>query len=112
MKVFNFENLTKGDCVGFASVPNWGGATYYDEPNRQFLHIAIGKLEISYREEAGRDDYRITPEEFGCEAICYCTGKNGIDQNKWDWDFQCTPEFFEKNKEKILSFVVERCNNY
>jgi hypothetical protein len=123
MQIFNFDNLKKGDKVGDFHSDHYTGAVYYDEANNDWVHIEFGFLRIRYAQHAGgADQYKhhevLDPKAYGCEAVCFCEGEfDGWDvvkeerTKRWEWSFVCTDEFFEKNKDSILSHEVKRIDN-
>lgn len=123
MQIFNFDNLKKGDKVGDFHSDHYSGQVYYDKPNNDWVHIEFGFLRIRYAQYAGgADQYKnheiLDPKTYGCEAVCFCEGEfDGWDVVKeersirWEWTFVCTDEFFESNKDAILSHEVKRIDN-
>lgn len=104
MNIFDFTNGTKGKLVGgvnrFAfsrgKHVTKNGKTFSVElanpNNREFSDSKRGthtKVITQWCREAGNsEDKTINPEDFGCEAVIFCTGcfstNHGQDE-EWDW---------------------------
>tara|TARA_B100000886_G_scaffold303110_1_gene233583 strand:- start:21323 stop:21703 length:381 start_codon:yes stop_codon:yes gene_type:complete len=103
MKIFDFTNGTKGKSVGefrfgFSSGKRVtkNGKTFSVElvnpNNREFFDSKRGThtvIKTQWCMEAGNsEDKTINPEDFGCEAVIFCTGcfstNHGKDE-EWDW---------------------------
>ena len=91
MKVFDFTNGKKGDLLGnIKSIGSMGG--WFVEKNEKVFRVELvnprnvkpvagGKSGVEWKWQNSAfnlidgEDKPIKPEDFGVEAICFCTGE-------------------------------------
>ena len=104
MKIFNFTNGVKGELLGNVKLPDSLGATLSDGDD--YIHIEISgcsyhnSAHIEYGEPCKDwSEKPILPSDYNVDAICFCTGKFEVGDNKyeWHWNFLATAEWLTKN---------------
>lgn len=110
MKVFDFTDGRKGRLLGQAPraaalhgfLVRKGDKIYRVELTSQGKHDGEwtwhSGAEYNGRDGNGRctgEQFSITPEQFGVEAICFCTGqwRTGEDAGKWVWSVVGTTDW-------------------
>lgn len=115
MKVFDFTNGKRGELLGEVKRIAFAGGALVRKGNKVF-RIDVAKKEKgslwTWHECAGfrssGEDVRITPEEFGVSAICFCSGQF-VPGNEWHWHVLGTADWNRKAVScGILSFEVIR----
>lgn len=99
MKVFDFTTGKKGKLI--KDVGAWSGTGHSLLPNGRKIPPLNG-YEFHWNFETRNWNgfmYTINshlPEEFGVEAVCYCTCHN-LTLDKWEWCFSATPAWLHSH---------------
>jgi len=121
MNIFDFTNGTKGKRVGEFRFGFSGGKhvtkngkTFSVElanpNNKEFFDSKRGThtvIKTQWCREAGHNDTNINPEDFGCEAVIFCTGCFSTNYGKdeeWDWLVVGTTEW---NRKAVKSGILK-----
>lgn len=110
MQVFDFTNGQKGELLGNIKIANSKAGwlvTKNDKVYKVELANAVpgwewhsGATYLRYENNEPVEDVQITPEMFGVEAICFCTGcwkigtnDDGTRDEQWQWTVLGTTEW-------------------
>ena len=105
MKVFDYTNGRKGDLLGEVKrVTYCEGHPFHDGKFMTIGGKQVPQTEWSMHTGAGYRDTPLTPEQFGVEAICFCTGQisSGRDSGTWIWEVVGTSAWIDKAIESGL----------
>lgn len=121
MKVFDFTNGTKGELLGNIKITEYAGGSLVEKDGNTFMVQLAGAHggeddRWSWHKNAGhtvegkRVDLR--PEDFGVDAICFCTGEffhqwhagHPDAESHWAWDVVGTADW---NREACKSGILK-----
>jgi len=95
MKIFNFTNGVKGELLGESWLPDSQGCTRMVEgKDNEYASFQVSGM--TFHEDAHLiNDDEILPEDYGTDAICFCTGQ--WQDGTWEWSFLATTKWLKEN---------------
>lgn len=107
MKVFDFTNGTKGKLLANVKVTGYARGWLERSVSGKVYQItvtggySVEGVQVEWTSGAGYTEYETgadhpyKPEDFGVEAITYCTGQfsTGLDKGTWHWEVIGTQEW-------------------
>lgn len=99
MKVFDFTNGTKGELLGSIKVVGYCSGWFKKGVSGKVYRITLTEdfwgddVEVMWASGAGHTDHEtgkqveINPEDFGVDAVAFCTGQytTGLEKGTWNW---------------------------